>query len=217
MVNQPAEFRRCVICAAGPVNNIESLRSLLRMDDWVIAADGGMRLANQLGLEIGRIVADFDSLPKEEAYTTDVPVSSLPVKKNDTDTMAAARIGLKLGFRDFLLLGASGGRLDHTLANLAVMLFLIQNKARAVLADERNLMEMHLPGHVIVEPVKNIHLSLLPYGGCVTGLTVRNAEYELENATLTPDYPIGVSNEFCDLPVEIFFKQGVLMIFLSKD
>ncbi|MDD4413902.1 MAG: thiamine diphosphokinase [Oscillospiraceae bacterium] len=212
-----AELRRCVICGAAPVENINILKPLLHEDDWVIAADGGINLAKQLGLEIGQIVADFDSISREQADDTDAPVSLLPVKKNDTDTMAAARIGLEHGFKNFLLLGASGGRLDHTFGNLAVMLFLVQNNAKAVLADEHNIVEMHLPGRVIVEPVKDCFLSLLPYGGTVSGLTVHNAEYELVNATLTPDYPLGVSNEFLNRSVEIFFKQGVLMIFLSKD
>jgi thiamine pyrophosphokinase len=58
---------------------------------------------------------------------------------------------------------------------------------------------------------------LLPYGGSVSGLTVKNAEYELDNAALTPDFPLGVSNEFTGRPVEISFKQGILLIFLSKD
>lgn len=214
---QSVEFRRCVICGAGPVENIDILKPLLRKNDFVIAADGGILLAKQLGLEIGQIVADFDSIPREQAHDTHAPVSLLPVKKDDTDTMVAARIGLEHGFKDFLFLGASGGRLDHTLANLAVMLFLAENNAKAALADEHNFVEMHLPGQVIVEPVRNCYLSLLPYGGSVSGLTVRNAEYELDNATLTPDYPLGISNEFSDRPVEISFKQGVLMVFFSKD
>jgi thiamine pyrophosphokinase len=214
---EPLCSRRCVICAAGPVSDIEKLRPLLRRDDWVMAADGGIRLANRLGLSIDHIIADFDSVEREEAKGTGAAISELPVKKNDTDTMAAARLGLQKGFRDFLILGGSGGRMDHTMANLAVMMFLIKNGARAVLADENNMVEMLLPGRRIVEPAENARLSLLPYAGQVSGLYVRNAEYELENATLTPDFPLGVSNEFKDRPVEISFTKGILMIFISKD
>lgn len=214
---QSSISRRCVICAAGPVSDIGSLRLLLRDNDWVIAADGGLRLADRLGLKADRIVADFDSLSQEQVADFSVPISKLPVKKNDTDTMAAARIGLELGFKEFLLIGASGGRLDHTFANFAVMMFLIQNGAKAVLADNHNIVEMLLPCKRIINPIENAHFSLLPYGGYVSGLTVRNAEYELDNATLTPDFPLGISNEFTGQPVEIQFKQGILMIFISKD
>ena len=205
--------RRCVICAAGPVNDTNSLIPLLRKDDWVIAADGGIHLAKKLGLDIDYIIADFDSIQREQAFNTGAPVSELPVKKDDTDTMAAARLGLKLGYSDFLLLG----RLDHTFANFAVMNFLIKNAAKAILADEKNIVQMLLPSKRIVDPVENAHFSLLPYGGCVDGLYVRNAEYELENALLSPDFPLGVSNKFIGRPVEIEFKSGVLLIFISKD
>lgn len=220
-----AEQRRCVICAAGPVGNAEALRPLLRPDDWVIAADGGVSLARRLGLTPSLLVADFDSSrrpgedwPGENAGGAGVPVASLPVKKDDTDTMAAARIALERGFRDFLILGGTGGRLDHTAANFAVLLYLRRQGARAVMADEHGWTEMLLPGRCFVEPETGMKLSLLPYAGEVTGLSVKNVEYPLEKATLTPDFPLGVSNEFTGpYPVEIEFEMGILQLFLSKD
>lgn len=99
------EQRRCVICAAGPVGNAEALRPLLRPDDWVIAADGGVSLARRLGLTPSLLVADFDSsrrpdegLTGENAGGVGVPVASLPVKKDDTDTMAAAALRRSVDF-----------------------------------------------------------------------------------------------------------------------
>lgn len=126
-------------------------------------------------------------------------------------------MGLERGFSDFLLLGATGGRLDHTVANFAVMLHLAKNKAKAVMADGQNIVRMMLPGKTVIDRVEGAHLSLLPYAGSVFGVTIKNAEYELENAVLTPDYPLGISNEFTERAVEISFKRGVLMIFISKD
>jgi thiamine pyrophosphokinase len=154
LVNETAaKFSRCVICSAGPVADAECLKPLLREDDFFIAADGGLRLAEKLGVNVGQIIADFDSLPEEQALKADTPVFALPVKKNDTDTMAAAREGIKRGYHEFLLLGASGGRLDHTMANFAVMLYLIRHNAKAMLADEQNLVEMILPGRTVIVPV----------------------------------------------------------------
>lgn len=209
--------RRCVICAAGPFQNATKLRGILRGDDWVIAADGGLKLAAALGVTPGLVVADFDSATEKQAALTNAPVIALPVHKDDTDTLAAAKIGWERGFRDFLLLGATGGRLDHFMANLAVLDYLVERGGQAALADEQNYIRMVLPGSYTVEPVQNAHFSLLPYGGCVCGLTEKNVEYELENATLTPDFPLGVSNEFCSGPVEINFSEGTLLIFISND
>lgn len=98
---------RCVILSAGPVEDPEALRPLLRDDDWFIAADGGMRLAERLGVTPGLIVADFDS--GEAPRETRAEVLRLPAEKDWTDTMAAAMAGLERGFRDFLLLGCTGG------------------------------------------------------------------------------------------------------------
>lgn len=209
--------RRCVICAAGPVTDMECLRKLLHEEDDVIAADGGLRLAEALGRKPKLIVADFDSMPRMMAEQNGAPVASLPVKKDDTDTLAAVKIALARGYRNILLMGATGGRLDHTMANIAVLLYIVNHGAKAVLADEKNRLEMVLPGHYVVDPADNTQFSLLPYGGCVSGLNVKHAEYPLENATLFSDIPLGVSNEFQGCPVEISFKQGILMIFLSKD
>lgn len=217
MENNRTENGRCVICAAGPVARPDGLRDLLCPGDFVIAADGGLRLAEALGLKPDLIVADFDSSPRSLAEQTDAPITLLPVKKNDTDVMAAARIAFQKGFREALLLGATGGRLDHTMANLAVVLFLVKNGVRTVLADETNRLEMLLPGSYTVRPAAGFHLSLLPYAGNAEGVTVKNAEYELCGAKLTPDFPLGVSNEFLNLPVEISFESGILMRILSKD
>lgn len=208
---------RCVILAAGPVENAEILRPLLRPDDWVIAADGGVHLAGRLGVRPDLIVADFDSAQPGERFPDDVPQIRMPVKKDLTDTMAAAIEGLRRGFRDFLLLGCTGGRLDHMQACISVMFYLLNRGSRAAMADGNNWLELYMPGCFMVEPRKSWKLSLLPYAGDVFGLTVKNAAYPLKNKTLVMEDPLGISNEFLEGPVEISFRKGILMVFLSKD
>ena len=216
---------RCVILSAGPVKDPARLCPLLRPDDWIIAADGGWGLAQALRAEVSLLIADFDSLPPAEAVLSEVPeIIRLPVEKDWTDTMAAAMEGIRRGYREFLILGGTGGRLDHTVANFAVLYYLVRQGARACMADEQNRVELRLPGSYLLEPQEGYKFSLFPYAGEVTGLTERQGFYPLDNATLTPDNTLGISNEFLKdpvkntlLPAEISFKSGVLMIFLSKD
>ncbi|MCI9414318.1 MAG: thiamine diphosphokinase [Clostridiales bacterium] len=210
-------MKRCVILASGPVEEPGSLRPLLREGDFYIAADGGLRLAARLGIIPALVVADFDSIGREEAERRGVPVFPLPCEKDDTDTLAAVRIAYEKGFRDFLLLGCTGGRLDHTMAAVCVLEWLLNRGARALLADERNRLELLAPGTHRIEPAPGWKLSLLAYGGPVTGLTERYVKYELTDATLTTEFPVGVSNEFTSEPVEIRFMTGILMVFRSKD
>lgn len=211
------QMSRCVILSAGPVKKAELLRPYLREDDWFIAADGGLRLANELGIRPAVLVADFDSLEAEKAAGAADEVLQLPVEKDWTDTMAAAMIGLERGYTDFLLLGCTGGRLDHTMANIAVLLYLLRHGATACLQDEQNTLRLYSPGNYCIPVDRNHHFSLIPYGGAVHGITLKNAKYPLSDATLTPDTSLGVSNEFTDFPLEITFRKGILMFFLSKD
>ena len=207
---------RCVILSAGPVEDSERLRPLLKTDDWFIAADGGGRLAAALGVKPAVLVADFDSSAPPDTGG-DTEIVRLPMEKDWTDTQAAAMLALDRGYRDFLLLGCTGGRLDHTLANIAVLLYLLRRGADALMADERNFLRLYGPGRYRVERRAGYKLSLFPYGGEGEGITVKNVRYPLEKARLTPDNSLGVSNEFLENPAEISFDKGVLMVFLSKD
>lgn len=207
---------RCVILSAGPVEDSERLRPLLKTDDWIIAADGGGRLAAALGVKPAVLVADFDSSAPPDTGG-DTEIVRLPTEKDWTDTQAAAMLALDRGYRDFLLLGCTGGRLDHTLANIAVLLYLLRRGADALMADERNFLRLYGPGRYRVERRAGYKLSLFPYGGEVEGITVKNVRYPLEKARLPPDNSLGVSNEFLENPAEISFDKGVLMVFLSKD
>ena len=131
--------------------------------------------------------------------------------------MAAAMAGLERGFREFLLLGCTGGRLDHTIANLAVMLYIHRQGGTPMMADERNRVFLYAPSSFTIPPQKGWKLSLFPYGGEVRGVTLRDVRYLLTDATLTTDNPVGVSNEFLDCPARISFQEGILLLLFSKD
>lgn len=215
---------RCVILSAGPVREPEALRPLLRPDDWIIAADNGWNLARRLGVTPRVLVADFDSMPQIPSGQEGLEILRLPVEKDWTDTMAAAMEGIARGYREFLLLGATGGRLDHTMSNFSVLLYLLEHGAEAVMADEQNRVRLYRPGDYILEPEEGYKFSLFPFGGEVTGLYETDVYYPLENAVLRPDSSLGISNEFIRDPEKntllkpkISFKTGNLMIFLSKD
>ena len=104
-----------------------------REGDFVIAADGGYAALQALGVTADLVVGDFDSLgyvPQAEE------VVQHPVMKDDTDMMLAVKLGLDRGYRNFVLTGSVGGRLDHTLANLQTLMYLAQQGARGMLYGE---------------------------------------------------------------------------------
>ena len=125
-------MKRCFIYAAG---TFYGLREPPREGDLQIAADAGLLLCERLGVRAGRCARRFrlDGRPSEAP----ADCIRVPVEKDDTDTMLALREGLRRGCDTFYLYGATGGaRLDHTLANLQSLAFLLRHGARGYLYDQ---------------------------------------------------------------------------------
>jgi len=208
------QIRRCVIVGAAVFENAMFLKHFLCEDDYVIAADGGLRLLNAMGVVPHAIIGDFDSSPCPDGV--DVPVRCLPTHKDDTDVFAAAKEALALGYREFLLLGCLGGRLDHTLSNLFLLRFLHENNAHGLLVDEHHEVSLLTSGEHTVSCRNNCYFSLLPFGGDARGVTIRGAEYPLENATLDTVFPLGVSNGFLSSDVTVSLQDGCLLLILAQ-
>lgn len=212
-------MNRCVIIGAAPMADPLWICSRLRAGDWVLAADGGYQSARAAGITPALLVADFDSFPGgRAAVLPDTEVAVLPTHKDQTDTLAAVEIAYSRGFREYLLLGCLGGRLDHTIANIQVMASLTARGCRVTLQDERNRVTLWEPGEHELPFEENGGFSLLAYDPQVTGVTIRQAAYPLTNAVLTSDFPLGVSNAFLPgQPALISIKTGRLLVFCSKD
>ena len=163
----------------------------------------------KLGVAPDLIVGDFDSHPRP---ALDAETIVLPREKDDTDTVYAAKEAVRRGFDDFLLLGAAGGRLDHTLGNLSLLLKLDTLGKRAVLADDYSLMEIVRGREAHVED-RYPYFSLLAMGGPARGVSIRGAKYPLQDAEIRPDYAYGISNEV--LPGQtacVSVREGALLL-----
>ena len=201
--------KRCVIVGGAKIGNASLIRKLIKKDDFVIYCDGGLRHRAALGAAPDLIVGDFDSI---ENPCLPVETIVLPREKDDTDTYFAAKEGVKRGFTDFLLLGVTGGRIDHTLGNLSILLYLDSLGKAARIADDWSDMEI-----VSQRPVRvgseYAFFSLLSVAGPARGITIRGAKYPLENGELTPEYQYGISNEV--LPgntAEVSVRQGKMLL-----
>ncbi len=204
-------MNRCVIFGAAPTENAACLQKYLRKDDFFVAADGGGRLAAILGVTPMLTVADHDSSPATEDVGECVV---LPVVKDVTDTRAAMDIAFERGYRDFLLLGCLGGRMDHTVANLLSARQLTEKGARITIADAKNELTVLLPGKY---PLKADNFSVFAMTEKVTGLTLSGVQYPLESFTLTSDDPLCVSNRVMASDAYLCFDSGALLLVFAKD
>ena len=196
-------MKRCVIfCAAG----FDGLALPIDIDDLVIAADGGLRHTQAIGITPTLILGDFDSL----GYTPDESLV-FPVEKDDTDAMLAVRLGLQQGCGWFELYGAlDGPRLDHTMANFQTLGYLATHGARGALIG-RDYIATVLRSETIAfsEEAEGI-LSLFCLGASAE-VTIEGLHYPLEKGTLTPDFPLGVSHHFVGKPARITVHQGLVL------
>lgn len=204
----------CYIFGAAPIDDYSYINIKLNSDDYVICADGGYRHAKRLSLAVDAVIGDFDSDNKPE----DEFVIEYPAKKDDTDMMLAVKAGLAAGYKRFKIYGALGGRFDHSLANLSVLLYLNRHSARGTLFDKRNTVYALSDSQSIKLTKKDGYkISLLPFSQSVTGIFASGVSYPLENAELTNSFPLGVSNEFAAASAEISIKSGDLAVVLSRD
>ena len=202
-------MKKCVIVGGADIRDYGRIRELLTEEMVFIFCDSGLRHLEALGRKPDLIVGDFDS---HENPHMDVETIVLPHVKDDTDTVFAVKEALRRGFEEFLLIGVVGGRLDHTLGNVAILLMLDSAGKKAVIADDFSDMEIVSRERALI-PDRYSYFSLLNITGTAKGVTIRNALYPLSDAEITCEYPIGVSNEV--LPgktAEVTVKEGRLLI-----
>lgn len=183
--------KRCVIVGGANIENYEKISQYLRDDDFFIFCDSGLSHQNALGVQPDLIVGDFDSHPQPNV---DIETIVLPVEKDDTDTVYGVKEAVKRGFQDFLLLGVVGKRLDHSLGNVSILLYIDSLGMNGAIIDDYSYMEIisHKPAFVEDEYP---YFSLLNISGKAEGITIENAKYPLHHAKICCEYQYGISNE----------------------
>ena len=177
--------------------------------DLIIAADGGYITLKKLNIKPDLVVGDFDSLgeaPKDET------VIKHPIKKDDTDTLLAVKIGLEKGYKTFVIYGAVGGRLDHTVATIQTATFVAENGGIAYIYDGNHTVTAIKNSNINFKANAKGYISIFALSGVAKAVSIKGLLYTLDNAKITPDFPIGVSNEFIGKESEISVTDGVLTI-----
>ena len=188
-----------------------------------IAADRGLDFFRETGLAPDIVDGDFDSVSEEgKAYLdslTEAEVIKLHPEKDDTDTQSAVNLAIQKGARNILILGATGGRLDHFLGNLGILTLGKQKNVQVALVDEQNYLCLAESGtRLFREKQFGKYVSFFPVGGEVKGLTLEGFKYALNGYDLTvADCGLTVSNEIQEEEARISYKKGSLLMIMSRD
>ena len=140
------------------------------------------------------------------------------ISSDDTDMMLAIKKGLERGCREFHLYGGTGGRRsDHTVANYQALLYLARRGARGWLYGNGEIYTAVCGKGEITFPARaDGILSVFCLGELAAGVTIRGAHYSVENAVLTPDFPLGCSNHFIGRPITVSVERGDLLLGLHE-
>lgn len=206
-------MKRCVIVGGADINNYEYIKSCLHNDDFIVFCDSGLKHLEALQVKSGLIVGDFDS---HDNPHLDVETIVLPCEKDDTDTVFAVKEAIKRGYNEFLLIGVIGARLDHTLGNVSILLYLDSLGKKGTIIDDYSEMEIVSSEPVYIDD-SFAYFSLLNISGIAKGITIENAKYPLNNAEITCEYQYGVSNEVTPgMTAKVTVKEGKLLLIKDR-
>ena len=201
----------CYIIGAGENHGLDFTPSA---DDFVIAADAGIRYLEQCGITADLVIGDFDSLDDTPIHPN---TKVLSPEKDDTDMVAAVREGIEASYSVFHIYCGTGGRIDHTIANLQVLAYLAQNDMQGFLFGKDDVITAITNRKIAFEPIRSGYISVFSHGEKSEGVYLHGLKYELENALLTNTFPLGVSNEFIEKESSISVINGTLLIVMPKE
>ena len=190
--------------------------------DYIIAVDRGLEFLHREGILPTHIMGDFDSVdPEVIAYYKKehkIPVREFDPVKDASDTEIGLRFALELGVNEVWLLGATGTRLDHVMANIQTLKIALDAGVKAFVVDPNNRISLG-ETKIILEKRKSFgkYFSLFPLGGIIEDLTIEGAKYPLEHYQLCPYNSRCVSNEFQEEQVVISFSEGIVILMETKD
>lgn len=201
----------CYVIGAGENHGLDFAPS---EDDFVIAVDGGLAYLEAANITPNLIIGDFDTL----GYCPKQPnVIRLNPEKDDTDMLAALKEGIRMGFSVFHLYGGTGGRIEHTIANLQLLAYLSRDGRMGILHHRDSVITAITDATLTLPKRERDYLSVFSHTDCCEGVYLRGLKYELSDAKLESTFPLGISNEFKGTESSISVRRGTLLIVLPKD
>lgn len=216
-------MKRAVIVAGG---NAEKAFCLAYMEkypfEYKTAVDAGLQFFYDTKQVPDLIAGDFDSVDQRVLSwfekQEEIKWLRLIPEKDDTDTEAALREIIRKGYDEIHILGGIGSRMDHTMGNIGLLGIGLKMGVRIFLADSHNRIRMITEGITISRKEQyGDYISLLPFTPQVTGITLTGMKYPLRDYTMVCHTTIGISNEIIEEEGKISLKDGILLVFETRD
>lgn len=215
--------KKGIIISGGSIENSFVLRILEKIKpDCMIGVDRGLKFLYENQIFPTHIVGDFDSVDSEiVSYykeNTKIPIREFNPVKDASDTEIAVRLAVELGMEELWILGGTGTRLDHVLANIQVLKIAYDAGVNAYLCDAYNKISL-IGGETCLkkEEAFGTYFSVFPLGGIVDDFNIQGAKYPLTHHRLKPYDSLCVSNQIQGEEVKITFPKGLVILMETRD
>ncbi len=210
-----------LIISAGTIKNYKRLEDLISNIDFefTLCADGGIRHSISLDIVPNAVIGDFDSTAKEDLKYIDensIPVIKYPVEKDETDTELAIEYLISRGIKDITLIGGTGSRIDHTMANILLLHRLMIKGINGRIIDEHNIIQITDQG-VNLQKKKDYNISIIPISNEGIVVSLKGFYYPLENKRIQFGSTLGISNRIINDVGIIRIIKGLALIIESID
>lgn len=205
---------RAIIVGGGDCPKKSLIEKYMINDYIILAADSGADILCKYDITPDYLLGDFDSINQInlKKLVDNTNTTRLPVEKDYTDTHVAVLKAMELGANEIILLGCTGKRIDHFIANLCLLKLGIDKEISIYMVDDYNEIFL-INKSTCINGRKGQTFSLFSYCEDTVDLTIRGAKYRLENFYLKQGNNLTVSNEFVNETVDISFSKGLLLVF----
>lgn len=206
-----------VLVAAGKID-FTQLQQYCQQANYTIAIDGGLDYLTKIDITPNLVIGDFDSTQiniKQANQHPNFKICKFPSEKAETDTELALLEALKLDYNNIYILGATGKRYDHFLANVEILQHALNTNKKVYIIDKYNKISLINNDTLIEKEYK--YISLIPFSEQVLGVSLTGFKYNLDDFNFTKGSVLGVSNEILDRFGKIEIKQGIFILIESKD
>lgn len=210
---------KAIIVSHGDIHDYKYIGDIIKNSDMIICADGGAEHVLKCGQLPHVVIGDLDSIDRQTLDTLEnnsIKIVKYPKEKDYTDTQLAVNYALEEGADEIILLGSVGDRLDHTLANVFLLVKLAAINIKSSVINEKNAVYI-TKDSIKLAGNKGDIVSLIPVGGDVKGIYTEGLQYKLSGSEIKMGDPLGISNVFIDQQISIKIESGFLLVIKSRD
>ena len=207
-------MKKCLIITSYIEGNLTGLISGFD-PDFILCADGGYNHAKAAGIRPDLLIGDMDSIDTSD--DPEIEKIIYPAEKDDTDTGLCLQLALDRGYRNIMIAGGLGGRLDHTISNIELITGKIEQADSITIKDLHNSCTVIRNSSITLQKGISKYVSVFSMTEKSTGVYENGFKYPLVDAVLPFGSTLGTSNEIIEDEAVISVRDGILLIVFSDE